>query len=705
MITIEKLAKSIDQYYKKAMRSYNLIRYAAGWEDVPDVSDDYEEETGTEAPVDYEEESNEDEPPYFDELLDVSRLTDSELGFQLNILAELYKRALQIGGGYATIAKAINGVKDLYGNELPDEVESVLNSITIQLAKEAGGATALAGRDNPRFVQQIIDLKNDIELRGKPEPKSSDIEGVFNREQQFPGALPEGEQIKGKKDDTVDKKPEEEEAEEKPDDVYDAPGGGKDGPKVNPGKSTFTRKGPKDMVRQYSDAAQVAEIEMAGEQDPKRVNNLKTLSVLLRQASALEAKALKLYDEEINPRGDAALPEHKAELAQYHKELAELLKKKIYPLNRKIFEARMMKIISDLKAELATERDPKEQERLKQKISLNELSLSKDVGKTPERTARLELIRMMDGGNFPGVDIYNKQMGKINEAAAQKKPFEEYISGKRQEHNVQRAEDILSGNIKGLVLLVSEQYASFISDNKKLKEDAYHNEPAIAHHANTYKLILKASLKNPSPEMDQKLEATKQVLATAIEEYKKKLAKVEEIKEQLQALANYSKGRYSKPRTPWFWLEEIPEDKKMILHELIMKLNTINMEFERPMPWAININILADKLKEKIATRARIAYPGFSESLPADKQKRLSDFEPEGELIQEESPERKQMSISLPPTKGHMSNKKRKTILERITKEAQTTSESELDAKAEEATKKLFLELWDSSPTRLAGEK
>jgi len=139
-----------------------------------------------------QEYDNDQNPPHFDELESIAhKIDDPGLGQQLSILAELYKRALKIGGGYATIARAINNVKDMYSDDTDTDIEFILNGMLSELAKQAGGRVALSGQDNSRFVQQLVQLKQDIELRNQDQ--QSDAINAYQEDVNVPGASGENE--------------------------------------------------------------------------------------------------------------------------------------------------------------------------------------------------------------------------------------------------------------------------------------------------------------------------------------------------------------------------------------------------------------------------------------------------------------------------------------------------------------------------------
>lgn len=405
MVLLSRLLKNVEDYYQQALKLSRLTSKAqAGWS-MPDDPEP-EEDDG-----DGEEMKN---PPHFDELMDIShQVDDPGLAQQLQILAELYKRTIQIGGGYATIAQAINNLKNEYSDGSESDIEGILNGMIKELAKHAGGVAALAGKDNPRFTQQLFQLRQDILARNQD--KQSEALDAYNEEVNVPGADSEDES------DYTNSGLGTEEGEV----VFDPTagiGGGKDGPAVNRGWHTTGKAGAyKNWSEYYDNERQAYEADLAQEKNPSTANILKQLIELLGTLSTKTAEALKLSDDlkvAPDPAGTARLQTMREDLSK--------MKKAKTMLKSKIRTNQLAKEQQKLALEIAGTRDVKEQELLKQKMALNELSQSTDIYKTKERNYRQKLIDSMSGGNFPGPDTLKDMLSKIQEASTKRVSLEAY---------------------------------------------------------------------------------------------------------------------------------------------------------------------------------------------------------------------------------------------------------------------------------------
>lgn len=600
MNILENLLQSAEEFYKRAMMSYRLIRMAApSWQDVPEVTD---EETQNENEENYDEGAV-GRPPYFDDLVDIShKVGDPGLAKQLQILAELYERAIMMGGGFATVAKVINNLKLMYSDDQDSDIEDILNGMINELAKHAGGAKALAGQDNPKFIRSLQQLKEDIEARNSEQ--QNEAERDYQEEINVPGA--QSEDI----------------GEEAPNlstfDPTAGIGGGKDGPTVNRGWHTVGRVGgQKDWVKYYKDEADAYKVDLENETNPQVNKVLGELVVLLQTISSQTKSALELNDR-LKLENSPSIADKK-QLADLITSLNQL---KIIRTNlkRKIHTHRLSKEKQELEQEISKTRDPRIAELAKQKLALNELSSSKYLGKDKERNARLRLISMMSGGNFPSQKIIDEQLEVIRQAAESKIPWEKYYKEKQKEYIERRREDRNAGEILGLVSLLNIKLSDAVKTSKrainnsldKNKEKVYTTDPFFAKFINEVKEAVKASIIAPSPTTEARKSQAEMALNQALETYKaqqvaeaaKKFEQLDEVKHALQKIVNSSKGRFSKKNAPWFWEEAVPEDKKIILHELNLRIKNMVMIFNKAMPQVTEVlENISKKLEQKIQAR------------------------------------------------------------------------------------------------------
>lgn len=342
--------------------------------------------------------------PYFDDLMNVShQVEDPGLAQQLRVLAELYRYTISMGGGYATIARAITNLKNMYSDGSDSNIEFILNGMMKELSKAAGGVAALSGRDNPSFIEKLSQLKSDIENRERAE--QSGALDAYNEQIGSPGATGE----------TAEELSEAGLTPEEAEIINPAALGfdNKDDPKTNKGWHTVGNGRPyKNWKEYYENEVASYEADRAVETNTDIKNVLTKLIGLLPNISQLTEAALKLTGELKVVPSEAGEAKKQAILTKLN-----ALKGERRLLRNSIRTSQLKKEKQKLSEELAATRDPREQELLKQKIALNELTTSNDVYKGDERNRRLALISAMSGGNYPGPQTYQDLLEKIKEAS------------------------------------------------------------------------------------------------------------------------------------------------------------------------------------------------------------------------------------------------------------------------------------------------
>ncbi len=367
------------------------------------------------------------ERDYFEELTAIANsVGDPGLARQLRMLAELYRYAISMGGGYATIARAINALKEMYGDEEESDIDSILNGMLAVLAKEAGGAQALGARDNPRFIERLMQLKSDIESR--PEENADAYESyqdevnVSGAEGESEGEL--GEYGLGGDTETV------------------APAqlgfGNKEDPKANRGWHTTGPSQPyKNWKEHFANEVNAYSIQLSQTHDPDVARSLQTLIKLIPQLSDLVEAGTELADQiKVAPDEEAS-----KKLAAIRAQIKNL-RGQVSGLKKSIRSHQLSNQSNELAAQLeeaVRKNDYKQKELLEQKLALNRLSLSNDVYKTKERNLRLRLIESMSGGNFPGKETLEKEKAKINLAAKERVSKADYDRKLTEERGKQQA--------------------------------------------------------------------------------------------------------------------------------------------------------------------------------------------------------------------------------------------------------------------------
>jgi hypothetical protein len=429
MTYLPSLIKKIEKFCRLA-EDFSTVRKTAA----PNPWDDPNFGMGGETDTDEEGTAT---TPYFDDLVKIARqVDDPELSQQLEILAELYRYSLQIGGGYATIAKAINNLKNMYSDGSDSTIEFILNGMIGELAKAAGSVGALTGKDNPNFVQRLAQLKQDIEARTQ-EGRSEALDAY----QEEVGGQGRGAQTEDTEEELAQAGITPEQAE-----IINPAAmgfGQKDDPKTNKGWHTVGSGKPyKNWKEYYNNEKLSYEADLANEQDPNVRKALEDLIAILPVLSEKTEKALELSNalrsDVGNPTAEARM---RTALDTMRQELQEIKKTRL-SLKDRIRSTQIKRDQEKLSDEknLLNERyerlkniDPEKAEKarrekyvLEQRIALNDLSLSTDVYRSKERNYRLELIRQMTGGAWPSQDWINKQLQKIEDASKTRISHSEY---------------------------------------------------------------------------------------------------------------------------------------------------------------------------------------------------------------------------------------------------------------------------------------
>jgi hypothetical protein len=380
---------------------------------------------------DQDEESQEEnimtDIPHFEELVNIARQVDDPgLSKQLEALAELYKYSLQIGGGYATIAKAINNLKNMYSDDTESDIESILNGMLQTLAKVAGSNKVLAGPDNPKFVERLLQLKSDIDARSS----NSDTLDTYQDDVNVSGARGESEDDLNEYGLGDDSKPV-------------APAalgfGNKEDPKANRGWNTTGPKVPyKDWEKHFETEIASYGVELEQTHNPDVAAALNSLIQLTPQLSAKVIEAIKLKDllkVAPNQQGKIQLDELKQDIKGLR------VQKTI--LKKKIRSDQLLNEKNKLDAELAGTTNWKEQEVIKQKLALNALTQSKDYRKAKERNLRLHLIENMSGGNFPSAELLANEKAKIDVAQQARISKEKYDREQMEQIGLQQGRPVV----------------------------------------------------------------------------------------------------------------------------------------------------------------------------------------------------------------------------------------------------------------------
>jgi hypothetical protein len=434
MIKLSKLFRDIESFYIKAIQDYSIVKYS---QMQSYVSPDTDEDDGSPDLPNSPDGSGND--IYGDLTKAAHEVSDSSLGSELLLIAEMYKKVVQLGRGYYSINRAISNIMNNYleDEDSPEQssVEDLLNEVVRDLRIRAGGQANLNKPDAPEVVAQLKKFKDDFNDRAVQD----EIEDLS----QF---------------------------DDKATPTFDFTGG------VNPenaqkgsgrGYSRTNVRSLNNWVEHYRNEKQryLNDFSQYNNESvkSKRAAIIKILDQLIEKityANRLQQELIGVPD----PDRQSQLDDLKQEISKLRTEQSKIKSS----LRRYLLDEHKNK----LQTELKDTKDNRERFLLQQKIELNKVLLSQDRKKGEEVRLRKILISSMGGGNSLGQETLQKLMDKIQEAAAQKTPIEEVR--KDQAQQVKKIKD--TGDLKGLTLFFQQQIANFKGDisktiKRRLKKD------------------------------------------------------------------------------------------------------------------------------------------------------------------------------------------------------------------------------------------
>lgn len=391
--TLPKLIAEIESFYQQANQAYleKRAQTQSGFS-MPDDPEEDQPEGGESGP-------GKDTGLYSD-ITDIAhRVGDPGLASELLLIAEMYKKALEIGGGYNSVNRAITNLINIYmEDEDEDEgsgVEDMLNDVAKDLRTRAGGPAMLAKPDSPVVMAQLKQLKDEFNARSLGE----EIEELNNFQQ--------GEAETSETPEMTAARMGQMSAEEA------GKGPGRGWHTVNTKRKDWAAGYENERLR-YIDL-------LTEERDPTIKGNLgKLINVLSDLRDQVDIVNNLQSAQSTAPDDKTA-----ANLAAAREELKRLRQSRV-ELKASIRNYELTKSKNKVDAEAGTTRDPREQMRLQQESDLINLMLSTDRGKTQERNYRRVLVKSMSGGNWPGTETINKLMDKIQEASKSRETIKEY---------------------------------------------------------------------------------------------------------------------------------------------------------------------------------------------------------------------------------------------------------------------------------------
>lgn len=387
--TLSRLIKEVDNFYQQATQAHlQALAQSKGFS----MPDDPEDEEGGES-------GRPDLGKYDDMLQMARRVGDPSLASELELLAAMYKEAIEMGSGYNSVNRAISNLINIYMEDEDEEdsgVEDLLNEVSKDLRQRAGGAANLSKPDSPAVMARLKALKDEFNSRNLEE----EVDDLSKYEE---GAVA----------------------------VFDPTAGmGREEAEKGAGRGWHTVSGKrKDWAAAYNNERERYIDMLASEKNPVIADKLKKLIDILGQLS----DQIEYVNNLAGAQSTAPDPETEAKLEAAREELSKLRNSRTM-LKNSIRNHELNVNKTKLEAELSKTRDPRDQIRLQQELALQNLMLSTDYKKGPELNWRRVLLKSMSGGNWPSQELFNKLMNNIDEASK--------LRVSREEHNRQVAKQV-----------------------------------------------------------------------------------------------------------------------------------------------------------------------------------------------------------------------------------------------------------------------
>jgi hypothetical protein len=403
-MTLANLFKRIESYYQRALQAYQLIKQGQGYF----MPDDPEEAEPTTPEA--------DQGQYNELFRAAQQVSDSSLSGELRLLAEMYKKTIEIGGGYNSINRAISNIINMYledeSNPETEAVEDLLDNVVKDLRFRAGGQAGLNRPDSPQIVEQLKKVKNDF----NNQEMRDEIQDLSQFDDKAVSVLDPNVGVKPLRDWILHYQNEQERY-----------------------SNELENLNPNDRLTKQ-----------------KLVKLMEILNTLIRKST--QAKSL---ETEIAYTPD---PGKEAQLADLQQELSELKKERAH-LGKMLRAHRFALQRNHLETELKKAKDPRAKFLLEQQLALNKTLDSQDYNRAEEvRLRKILISSMIRGGNSLGKDL-QKLLAKIQEAVALKKPKGKDDSERAKMLREQKE----SKSLEGLIIDLRQKIAN---QKKMVKESA-----------------------------------------------------------------------------------------------------------------------------------------------------------------------------------------------------------------------------------------
>lgn len=369
------------------------------------------------SPDDEEDEIETPDPElgWYPNLINASqKIMDPSIAEEVHLIAELYKRTLELNQGFNFVYKAISNFINLIDEDDEGEqrsVENLLNEVSKDLRNRMKVAGTLGKEDSPSILQALKQTKDTFDRQTIEEETSGTGYGGGE------AVYESGEEGSGLT-----------EYEETAKETFDLTGGvgGEVAAKKGRGYH-FQTKSFKDWIKSYQSEQERLEHD---KKDPnlylartgvearhnasvrsnidEMINNLKLMQDQTKQAIELENQLALAPDESTENK-----------LTELRVSIKDLQQRRTQ-LKTSLRGHHIEQKTQELENEFKEARSNTDKFLLQQKIELQQLMKSPDKGKGEELKLRRQLINAMSGGNALGEQTKISLMQKIQEAADKK---------------------------------------------------------------------------------------------------------------------------------------------------------------------------------------------------------------------------------------------------------------------------------------------
>lgn len=473
------------------------------------------------------------------------QISDDNLRSELLLIAEMYKKSLQLNGGYNSISRAISILIENYlddeDNPEQQQVEDVLNDVVKDLRTRAGGGAKLNQPDSSQIISQLKQVKDEYNRSALQEDLSGE---KTMHEALTESGLGDFEEAGGVS-------------------TFDPTGGvhtEKGDASKNRGYSTKKMYAPKNWADSYENEKQRYIDELNYETIPNVVAVKKKLISIL---SELKNKSLE-EEELIKITKTIQDPEKEEQLSNLQKEIS-ILRKERGNIKLRLRNHTLSKVKSSLENELNLAKTDRERFLIQQKIELNKNLISQDDKRGEETKLRKLLIEAMSEGRTLSPDTLSNLLKKIEEASKKKVPLKEF----RKERAAKTRAIKQSGTLSGLIIHLQQKLATTKNEVAKAVKNKAGKDSFFTPYKQAVQNAKDQVDREPSPTNQNNLDMAIRKEAEAIKNYLDNHPAVTKVKEDMLMLYAFRDNIKALNDSKIVEADQVEEDVKPHLLKII----------------------------------------------------------------------------------------------------------------------------------------